>query len=80
MSELLSYFSHNPDNDFINSLSKSTCPEQIKHFVFLSLFLTMLSECASLGVEESDEEEEESDEEEEEEEEDGKRCGRNKES
>jgi hypothetical protein len=74
MSELLLYFSHNPDNDFINSLLKSTYLEQIKHFVFLSLFLTMLSECTSFGVEGSDEEEEEG------EVEDVKRCGRNKES
>ena len=42
MSELLLYFSHKPDSDFINSLLKSTYLEQIKHFIFLSLFLKML--------------------------------------
>jgi hypothetical protein len=42
MSELLLYFSHNLDSDFINSLLKSTYLEQIKHFIFLSLFLKML--------------------------------------
>jgi hypothetical protein len=76
MSELLLYFSHNLDNDFISSLLKSICLEQMKHFVFLSLFLTILSEGISFGVGE----EEEGGEEGGDEEEDGKRCSRNKES
>jgi hypothetical protein len=58
MSELLSYFSHNPDNDSINPLLKSIYPEQIKHFVFLSLFLTMLSEITPFGVDDDDDGEE----------------------
>jgi hypothetical protein len=77
MSELLSYFSHNLDNDSINSLLKSTYPEQIKHFVFLSLFLAMLTGYASFGV---DSEREEVEEGEDEDWENGKRCWRNKES
>ena len=91
MSELLSYFSHNPDNDPINPLLKSIYPEQIKHFVFLSLFLTMLSEFTPFGVDDGDgddgeevegerEVEELEDWEELDRGEDGKRCGRNKES
>jgi hypothetical protein len=81
MSELLSYFSHNPDNDSINSLLKSTYPEQIKHFVFLSLFLTRLSGFTPFGVGDDGEElEEEEREEGKEEGEDGKRRVGNKES
>jgi hypothetical protein len=56
---------------------KSIYPEQIKHFVFLSLFLTRLSEYTPFGEDDDGEEEME---EGEGEGEDGKRCGRNKES